>query len=397
MAAEPRRERRVAPQEQSLGSRPDPEHHVVGPILSEEVAVAVPGERTAALAHRHEPPLQRDRALSGLRRGAVRLPDRRLLVREPHVLGRVLRRERHRQTGRERHLQGGRVETLRVQVETHPAAGSHHAVEHRPPEVPAPLRDAALAVGPDRQPTDRRAGLQQGLERVAAVLGVTLWGEPLDRVSRIGALEPLVPVRPQPDLEVQPTGDSLLGGEPQHLQVALALLVRELRDPNTGAGHVHEERIREVEVPVGHVPGEVVPEPDHEVDAVEALRHHHRQVATPEALVVEPGLVVLLTGEEAGDASHRVGGPLDDRCVDPEGREGIRCQLDTVRELEHGIDEPSLVRTTREEEGSTVRTARDEAEGLGHRRDRHPGALEDHPRPCALDPGHEKHVTGEVV
>src|SRR6185437_11321851 len=71
---------------------------------------------------------------------------------------------------------------------------------------------------------------------------------------------------------------------------------------------------------------------------------------------------------------------------------GIRSELDAVRELEDGRDEPSLVRTTGEEDRLSVGPTRNEAEGFGDRGDRRPGAFEDRSRPRALAAGNEERI-----
>ncbi len=88
--------------------------------------------------------------------------------------------------------------------------------EDAPPERAAPLGHPALAVDPKGHAADRRAGLEQRPDRVATVRSVRLGREPLDRVTRVRAVDPLVRVRPQPELEIEAAGHRRLGHEAQH-------------------------------------------------------------------------------------------------------------------------------------------------------------------------------------
>ncbi len=240
-------------------------------------------------------------------------------------------------------VEGLLVQPFRVEVEAHGSARSDDAVEDDLPEVPAALRHTALAVRADREPADRRAGVQERLDRLPAVRRVVLGIEPLDREGGVLALVPIEGVRPHPELEVEPASDGLIRDEPQHRQVAFSLLVRELRDADTGAGDVHQERVREIQVGIRDPPREVVAQPHHQVDTVEPLRDDHREVSPPERLVVEPRLVVELAREQPSHAAHRVRGALDDRLVELDRLERVVPVLYPVRELEHRVDEPTDV------------------------------------------------------
>ena len=119
-----------------------------------------------------------------------------------------------------------------MEVEGDGTAGVHDAVEDDFPEVPAALGHAALTVRPDREPPDRRAGVQQDPDRLAAVDGVPSRVESLDRVRGVLAVEPLDGMGPHAELELQPAGDGLVGDEAQHHQVAVSLVVGKLRHPH---------------------------------------------------------------------------------------------------------------------------------------------------------------------
>ena len=124
-----------------------------------------------------------------------------------------------------------------MEVDPDPPPARDDAVEHGAPERPAALGHPALAVDAERDAADRRAGLEEHGHGVAAVRRVGLRGEALDGLVRVRAVDPLERVRPQAELDVEAERGGLLRGEPERGQVALTLLVGELRDANRVAGH----------------------------------------------------------------------------------------------------------------------------------------------------------------
>ena len=100
--------------------------------------------------------------------------------------------------------------------------------------------------------------LQQRAHGVAAVGAVSLARQSLDGVVGVGAVDPLVAVHPDAELELHAAGHGLLADELQHLEVAVALGVRQLRNPHVVARHGQQERIGKEEVAVGDVAKEVV-------------------------------------------------------------------------------------------------------------------------------------------
>ena len=252
---------------------------------------------------------------------------------------------------------------MQVDPDATPAAGD--AIEHRPPEVPAALGHAALAVDAEREPADRRALLQERADRIPTVRGVRLGRESLDRVLGVRAVDPLVGVGPQTELEVEAAGHRLLRDEAERREVALALLVGELRHAHVVPGDRYEERVREVQVRVRYVAVVVVAEAERQAEAVEALRDQHRQVATPELLVVEPALVLDLAAEQPRHAADRVGGTPDDGCLETERAERIGRVLDAVGELQHRVGQPPGVRPLRRDAGLGRGAAGHEGERFG--------------------------------
>ncbi len=106
---------------------------------------------------------------------------------------------------------------------------------------------------------------------------------------------------------MQPPAARLDGHEAQRVQVPLPLLVRHAPGADVVPGDGQQEGVGEVEVGVAHAPGEVVPDPQGQVEAVEALPREHGQVAPPGLAVVEEGEVLHVAGEGAQDAPHPVG------------------------------------------------------------------------------------------
>ena len=102
------------------------------------------------------------------------------------------------------------------------APATHHAVEHRLPEVVAALRDAALAVNAECDARYRRTRANNAVRASRQYAAVILRRQSLDRVVGLGAVGPLVAVHPEPELEVQPVRGRLIGDVSQRLQIAIA-------------------------------------------------------------------------------------------------------------------------------------------------------------------------------
>ena len=259
----------------------------------------------------------------------------------------------------------GLVHALGVHVDLDLAAAGGDAVEDGLPELVAAFFDAALAVDAEGDAADRRAGFQQRADGIAAVGAVRFRGEPFDGVVGVRAVDPLVAVHPEAELEIDAAGHGLLADELQHFQVAVALGVGELRDAHVVAGDVEQERIGEEKIGVGDAAQEVVADAEAQVEAVEALGGQHREVARPHFAVVVPGLVFDVAGEEAGDAADRVGGALRKCCLDGEGGGRVGGVADAVGKFEEGVDQAARVVAGGEQDVATADFGRSEREGLG--------------------------------
>ena len=208
-----------------------------------------------------------------------------------------------------------------------PLAWRSSPIRRPPPATPSNTvrQKSQLPSGTPPSPCTRKVSppifghaSSRSLHGVAAVRGVRVRREPFDRLVRGRAVDPLVRVRPQAELDVQADRVRLLRQEPERRQVAFALLVGELRDADVVPGDGQQEGVGEVQVGVGHAPVEVVAEPEREAEPVEALRDEHREVAAPEPFVAEPGEVLHLAAEQPRDAPNLVGRPPRDRLFDTE-------------------------------------------------------------------------------
>src|SRR5262245_50333197 len=115
--------------------------------------------------------------------------------------------------------------------------GLSNPVEDGLPEVQAALGNTALTVDAEGHAADGRAALQQFANGITAIGCVRVWGEPLDRLVGVRTVQPLVRVRPEPELKIQPERGRFFRGETERSQIALTLLIRDLRDPHPVAGN----------------------------------------------------------------------------------------------------------------------------------------------------------------
>ncbi len=332
-----RGEDRVAPDEQSLRAGPDAVHDAPPAALAEEIAVAVAGEATRTGAELHEA----GRLASGL--GALLLADVGLVVGQAEVLGPVPGRDRHGRAGGERRVDHVLIHALGVHVDLDGATTRGDTLEDGFPELVAALLDAALAMHAERDAADLWHLLQEQPHRVATIRPVRLGGEPLDGGVRVWAGVPFVAVHPQPELELQAARRRLARDEPQHLEVAVALGVGELRHAHVVAGHREQEWIAEDEVCVGDVGEEVVADPQREVEAVEALPGQHREIRGPHLAVVEPGLVFDVAREQARDAADAVGRPFGHWPAHRQRSHRVGRQACPIGELEKRVGQAARV------------------------------------------------------
>ena len=225
-----------------------------------------------------------------------------------------------------------------MQIELDPAAAAHHAVEDRFPKVVAPFGDAALAMGAKREAADGGTGLQHRRQRVAAIRRMVGGVQSLGGVIRVGAVGPLVGVRPEAQLELEAAHGGLVADESQHFEIAVALGIRQAHGPDIVTRDGNQEGVGEKEIGFGDGLTPVVAQPQGEAETVEPLRGQHGEIARPELPVVEPGLVFHIAAEQAGDATGGVCGPLDDRFGDGERGHGVGRELHPVGKFEKGVN-----------------------------------------------------------
>ena len=241
------------------------------------------------------------------------------MVGHAEVLGPVLGRNRHRQSAAQRGIDHALVHALGVHVDFHLAAACRNALEDSLPELVTSLRDAALSVYAKGDAADLRNRLEQSADRVTAIRAVGFGSEAFDGVVGVGARDPAVAVHPDAQLELHAARHGLLADEAQHLQVAIALGVRQLRHAHVIPGHGKQEWIGKQKVRIGDGGQEVVADAQREIEPVEALRRQHGQVRRPHLAVVVPGLVFDFAGEEARDAADGIGRALGHRLTGQRG------------------------------------------------------------------------------
>ena len=333
----PCRDRGIAPGQELLGARPDPEHQVDGPVLAQEVAVAVAGEPAGELGDAlHLVP-------GGIGLAASLARIEAWWYGSPTCSAQYFADSTGGQVRQVDGVEQGLVDTLGVHVDLQRPADRVRPLEHRPPEDLVPIvGDAALVVHPERQPVDVGALGEQLGDAGLAVRRVVVRADARDRVAvdRVPAV--VVRVVPQAQLELQPPPLALGGDEAQHLQVALLLVRSDALGPYVVAVHVEQERIGEAQVVVGGavpIGAVVVLHAEREVEPVEPGRGQPGQVVGPELLVVEPGRVLVHAGERPHHAPDGYGGLLGERRRTGE----IFARGDSVREFEHTAPEAGLI------------------------------------------------------
>ncbi len=128
--------------------------------------------------------------------------------------------------------------------------------------------------------------------------------QPRDGVVGIRAVDPFVTVHPESQLELQAARYGLLADEFQHLEIAIAFRLWQLRRPYLVARNGKQERVGEEEVGIGNAPKKVVAETEAQVEAVEALRSQHGEIARPHLAVVVPGFILDIAREEPQQAAN---------------------------------------------------------------------------------------------
>lgn len=288
---------------------------------------------------------------------------------QSHVLRGQFRGDFHGLPRVERHTDWGGADALRVEVDLEAAATVLDRGEDGLPEVERPVGDAALGVSAERDARYRRALPQQHAERVAAVSGMHGGREASNRIVGPGAVDQLIRVRPQAELEMQALGRRFLADPLERGQIALPFPGGEADNRYVVAGHGEQIRVGENKIAVHHPPRQVVAQAQGEAEPVEPLGHQHAEIIAPERLVVEPGLVLHVAAEQARDAPYRV-----NRLLDPTGdaadfRRQVRGVLNAVRQFEYAVSHPGDIGAGDEQHRLILDLAGDQRQGLGLRRE----------------------------
>ena len=192
--------------------------------------------------------------------------------------------------------------------------------------------------------------------------------EALDVVMRARAVGPLVGMRPDAELELQPAPRGLLSDEVQRFQIALPLPILQRHRADVITGHIEKVWIGEVQVISHHVAREIVAQSQRQAETVEAVGRQRGQVVAPERAVVKPGLVFHLADERARDAAHGIGGPGFHRSRRRERRHRIAAVADAVRQLRQGVYVTARIGSPHPQAGLGGDGCGRKAEALGRRR-----------------------------
>src|SRR2546422_8889061 len=103
--------------------------------------------------------------------------------------------------------------------------------------------------------------------------------QPTDGVISIRTVDPFVTVHPETQLELQAARYGLLADEFQHFEIAVAFRIRQLRCSHFVRRHEKQEGIREQKIGIGNSTKKVVTEAEAQVEAIEAVRSQHGEIA----------------------------------------------------------------------------------------------------------------------
>src|SRR5215831_21229234 len=217
---------RIAPQQHPLRAGPHPKEHIITAPLLKQISISVAQESPGTVAQTED----RIVFMAGLRH--FQFADGGLMVTEAHMLGPVLGRYLDRHASGYRHVHHFVVDALSMHVDFDPTACALDAFKYDAPEIVAALGYPAFTVHPEGDPLNRRAGFQQQSQSVTAIRAMTLGREPLNVVIRPRAVGPLVGMRPQAKLEIEPAPGGLFPDEAQHFEIAIPFGIFK-RDPRT--------------------------------------------------------------------------------------------------------------------------------------------------------------------
>src|SRR4029079_5755430 len=103
----------------------------------------------------------------------------------------------------------------------------------------------------------------------------------LDRVIGIGAVDPIVSVHPQTNIELKTPHHALFADVSEHLQVAITLFIGQLRDAHLVPRYAEQKGIGKEEVSICDFPDEVIADSKCQVEAIEPLRYQEIEIGRP--------------------------------------------------------------------------------------------------------------------
>src|ERR1019366_10387091 len=217
-----------------------------------------------------------------------------------------LGRHRNRQSSAYCNVNHLLAHALGMHIEWYSPPASRNAIKHRLPEIETALRHATFPVNAKCESIDGRHLLKQHSHRIAAIRSMCRLVQPFNRVICIGTVDPLISVHPQTNTELQPPHHALFADVLQHLQVAVAFLVRQLRYAHVITRYFQQKWISKQEVRIRNLADEVIPDTKSQVKAIESLRSQHVEILRPHGAVVIPWQVFNIAAEQPGQASHLV-------------------------------------------------------------------------------------------
>src|SRR6185312_9505096 len=193
------------------------------------------------------------------------------------------------------------------------------------------------------------------------------------------AVSPLIGMGPDTQLELKPTGSGFGGDKPQHLKISISLFSRKrsggwklfpvfagkLNNSDVVTRDIDQVGVRELEVVVGHVDGEIVSKSEGEIEPVKPACHERIQVSSPKFLVVIPRLILDSTAESPGNASDSVCWLLFFDLVKVQGECRIAAEFDSLGQLQKAIDETSRIGAGNPNRGGSRQAPRHHADAFG--------------------------------
>jgi hypothetical protein len=214
-------------------------HDSVAAFFGQKVAVSV-AQKTAGAFARGEGPF------SPCAHGHLVLADRSLMIGQAHVLGPKLGRNREFRAGIQCDADHLVSHALGMHVDPQAFAVPGASVEDGLPQIVAALGHAAFAVDAKGHSRNSRAFLENEGQGVAGIRRLGLRREAGDDMVRLRAVRPFVGVGPKSELELQTAKRRLVADKPQHLQIQIALRIRQVARPHIIARNSQKERVGEI-------------------------------------------------------------------------------------------------------------------------------------------------------